>query len=393
MAKELTFAIQITKSDLVKVLTGFTKNLKGVNILQWTGNTAEKGPIAVKTTPDIILIDENPEGGDLFVRIKTIKSHFPQTSLFVVSANKEHQNIITAMKAGASEYLVEPVLENTLHNAIEEVRAKLANAGRLAQGRIYSFISAKGGAGSTVLAVNTAAALAMDKKTAVALLDMSFQSGDASVLLDIVPQNTIMDICLNMHRLDVSFLRSVMSSHSTGIDFLPAPLNPEDSEDINSEHITSILNLARKLYDHVVLDCGSMHVNDCSVEAFKQSDKVFVITDMSVPSIRNTVRLCKLIRKFGISLDKIEIVINRFYKGGALSLAEVEKSFDKPVYWLVPNNDFLDMVSSINRGVPMVKLSSGAPFSKNIFEFIKKFQGILDNQDFRGIKGTFGKII
>ncbi len=392
MAKELVVAIQIAKSDRAKALTGLTKHLNGVNLLQWPSNQAEKGPTSVKTIPDIILIDDSPETGDLFTRLKTIKSHFPQVTLFVVSDSKDHQHIIAAMKAGASEFLVEPILEEILHNAIDEVRAKLANAGRLAQGRIYSFISAKGGVGSTVLAVNTAAALSIDKKTAVALVDMSFQSGDASVLLDIVPQNTIMDICSNMHRLDVSLLRGVMSGHSTGINFLPAPLNPEDSEDIKSEHITSILNLTRKLYDHVVLDCGAMHINDCSVEAFKHSDKVFVVTDMSVPSIRNTVRLCKLIRKFGISLEKIEIIINRFIKGGALSLAEVEKNFDKPVYWLIPN-DFSDIVSSINRGVPLIKLSPGAPFSKNVVEFIKKIQGILDDPDFRGIRGTFGKVI
>ena len=392
MAKELILAIQMANPNQAKALTGLTKELKGVNVLQWTGNTAEKGSIAVKTIPDIILIDDNPENDDLFARIKAIKGHFPHTSLFVVSANKNHQYIITAMKSGASEYLVEPVLENSLHNAIEEVRAKLANAGRLAQGRIYSFVGAKGGVGSTVLAVNTATALSMDKKADVALLDMSFQSGDASVLLDIVPQNTITDICVNMHRFDVSFLRSVMTGHSTGINFLPAPLNPEDSEDIKSEHVINILTLAKKLYDHIVLDCGSMHVNDCSIEAFKQSDKVFVITDMSVPSIRNTVRLCKLIRKFGVSFDKIEIVINRFIKGGALSLAEVEKNFDKPVYWLIPSN-FFDIISSINRGVPLVKLSQGAPFSKNVIKFIEKFQGILDDPDFRGIKGTFGKSI
>jgi pilus assembly protein CpaE len=111
---------------------------------------------------------------------------------------------------------------------------------------------------------------------------------------------------------------------------------------------------------------------------------------MSVPSIRNTVRLCKLIRKFGISLDKIEIIVNRYIKGGALSLGEIEKNFDKPVYWLVPN-DFSEIVSSINRGVPLVQMSRNAPFSKNIFEFIKKFQGLQDDPGFRGIRGTFGK--
>jgi pilus assembly protein CpaE len=392
MAKELTLAIEIAQPKRAKALLDLTKRLKGVNTLQWQSNTAENGITAAKTVPDIILIDDITENDDLLIRVRAIKEHFPKTTLFVVSENKNHQNIISVMKAGASEYLVEPFEEDLLFNAIEEVRAKFASSGRLSQGHIYSFISAKGGVGSTVLAVNAAAALSKDKKRAVALLDMSFQSGDASVLLDLVPQNTIMDICENINRLDVSFLRGVMSNHSTGINFLPAPVNPEDSEDIRSEHISSILNLSRKLFDHVVLDCGSMHINDCNVEAFKQSEKVFVVTDMSVPSIRNTVRLCKLIRKFGISLEKIEIIVNRYIKGGALSLGEVEKNFDKPVYWLIPN-DFSEIVSSINRGMPLVKLSNNAPFSKNMFEFIKKFQGILDDPDFRGIRGTFGKNI
>ena len=113
---------------------------------------------------------------------------------------------------------------------------------------------------------------------------------------------------------------------------------------------------------------------------------------MSVPSVRNTVRLCKLIRKLGVGLDQIEIIINRFIKGGALPLAEIEKNFDKPAYWLVPN-DFSDIVSSINRGVPLVKLTPGAPFSRNVAQFIRKFQGVLDGRDFRGIKSTFGKAI
>ena len=392
MAKELVIAIQITNTSLAKSVIGLIKNLKGVNILNWDKDGAEQGLSAVKGMPDIIMIDDNLESGNLFNRIRSIKDHFSRTTLFVISENKDHHHIISAMKAGASEFLVQPIAEEVLYNAINEVRAKLANAGQLAEGRIFSFVSAKGGVGSTVLAVNTSAALAMDKKLSVALIDMSFQSGDASVLLDIVAQNTIMEICNNMHRLDVSLLRGVMSTHSTGVNFLPAPLNPEDSEDIKNDHVASTLNLAKKLFDYVVLDCGSMYVNDCSVEAFKHSDKVFVVTDMSVPSIRNTVRLCKLIRKLGISLERIEIIINRYIKGGPLSLAEIEKNFDKPVYWLVPN-DFSEIVSSINRGVPLVKLSSGAPFSKNMIDFIKKLLGAPQAQDFRGIRGTFGKAL
>lgn len=392
MTKELVVALEIAHTELAKTLGKMLKDQAGLKTHLWPGSLGEKGPSAVKTIPDIIIIDDAPGSGDLFTRIRTIKDNFPQVTLLVISGNMDPQHIINVMKAGAAEYLVEPVMQQSLLNAIEEVRAKLANAGKLAKGSVYSFVSAKGGVGATVLAVNTAAAMSSSRKKAVALFDMCFQSGDASVLLDIVPQTTMIELSRNIHRLDVSFLRGAMSSHSSGINFLAAPQNPEDSEEILNEHITGILALAKKLYDLVVIDCPSMQINDCTVAALKESDRIFVVTDMSVPSIRNTMRFYKLMGKVGIGQEKVEIIVNRFIKGGALSLAEIEKNFDKSVYWLIPN-DFSDVVSSINRGIPLVKLSPAAPFSKNVELFTRKIQGTLDDREFRGIRGTFGKAL
>jgi len=392
MTKQLIIALEISRSELAGALAALARGIPGVKLLEWTGNFAEKGSLAVNTIPDIIVIDDVPNVGNLLNRIRTIKDNFPDIALLVISANCDPQQIINVMKAGAAEYLVQPVAERVFVNAVEEVRARLANAGRLAQGNIYSFISAKGGVGATVLAVNSAAAMAMAKKNSVALIDMSLQAGDASVLLDVVPQTTIMDICQNIHRLDVAFLRGVIAHHNTGINFLAAPKNPEDADDIRSEHIANIIDLARKLYDNIVIDCSSMNVSDCSIEAFRLSDKVFVVTDMSVPSIRNTVRLCKLIRKFGIAADKVEIIINRFIKDSVLSIDEIEKNFDRPAYWMVPN-DFADIVSSINRGIPLVKMTPSAPFSRNILQFVRKFQNQLDEANFRGVRGLFGKAL
>lgn len=391
MPKELNLAIEISRSETAGALQTHIRNLVGVKVQQWTSSMAEKGALAVKTVPDVIIIDESPESGNLLSRVRTIKENFPQASLFVVSANRDPQNIIDAMKAGASEYLVEPVEGRVLQNAIEEVRARLASSGRLAQGSVYSFISAKGGVGATVLAVNTAAALAIDKKGAVALIDLSLQSGDASVLLDVIPQRTILDISQNIHRLDVSLLRGVMLSHNTGLNFLAAPQNPEDADEIHSDHIAKILDLAKRLYDHIIIDCPSMQINECTIEAFRRSDKVFMLTDMSVTSVRNVVRLKKLISKLGIDGGKIEVVINRYVKNNVLSVEEIEKNLDKPLYWMVPNEGFAEMVSSINRGVPLVKQASGSIFSRNIHQLIQKFNNQLDEPKFRGIRGLFGK--
>jgi len=392
MAKQITVAVEIGDSRLAKAILDIVKGVPDVQAVQWYGGMSEKGSMAVKAAPNIIIVDDPAGGEEISQKVSTLRRTFPDAALFVVSEDKRPEKIIEVMKLGVAEYLVTPVNEKKLEDAVEEIRLKMANAGQIARGSVYSFISSKGGLGSTVVAVNTAVSLAMNKKQAVALCDMSFQSGDASVLLDIVPQTTIHDICQNFHRLDVSFLRGAMVKHGSGVDFLAAPLDPEDSEEIQAEHIAKVLDLAKKLYDHVIVDCTSMFVDDCTVEALKVSDKIFVVTDLSVPAVRNAARLCKLLEKTGIPSARIQVAVNRYIKGGTLSIEEVEKTLSRRIYWLFPN-DFTDIVSSINRGIPLVKFQSGAPFARNVQEFTDKLINPQAEENYRGIRGAFGKAI
>jgi pilus assembly protein CpaE len=368
------------------------REIPNLEMTQWFDSAGEKGPLAVKGTPDIIILDDPTEGPSIFNKIKPMRQNFPHAAVFVVSSNQFPQHIVEVMKAGISEYLVTPINDKIFKNAVEDVRTNLATSGQISRGTIYSFISAKGGLGSTVLAVNTACALAKHKQSRVALFDMSFQSGDATVLLDLYPQTTMVDVVRNYHRLDSSFLLAAMTKHSSGLEFMAAPNNPEDYETIKGTHVSHVLNLAQKIYDQVIVDCTSMSINECNIEIFKASETIFLVTDMSVPAIRNCSRLIKLIQKIGIDPKHIEVVVNRVIKGGAISLSDVEKNLDKKAYWLVPN-DFKGVVSSINKGEPLFIGNSGLPLAKNIAQFAEKIKSPDSSQGFRGIRGTFGKAI
>jgi len=392
MPRKLLVAIEITDNRLVHTLQDKLREIPYLEMAQWFDSAAEKGSLAVKGSPDIILIDDTSEGTAIFNRLKPIHQNFPHAAIFVVSANQFPQHIVEVMKAGVAEYLVTPINDKVLKNAIEEVRLKLATAGEISRGNIYSFVSSKGGLGSTVLSVNAACAMAKNKESRVALFDMSFQSGDATVLLDLYPTTTMSDIVRNYHRLDSSFLLAAMTKHASGLEFLAAPNNPEEYETIKNEHISHVLDLARKIYDQVVIDCTSMSINDSNIEIFRDSETVFLVTDMSVPALRNCSRLMKLMQKLGISESSIEVVVNRFIKGGTLGINDIEKNLGRKVFWLFPN-DFKGVVSSINKGEPLLMANSGTPLSKNIAQFVEKLKSPKDSQTFRGIRGAFGKAI
>lgn len=394
MPQTMNIAIEISDRELAKKISKDLDALANVKTHQWYGAMGEKGELAVKSSPNIIILDDAPETGEIFRRLPKMRHVFPQAAMFVVSNDKNPKHIVEVMKGGATEYMVTPLSAKVLINAVEEVRAKLTETGKIAKGTVYSFISSKGGLGSTILAVNTAVTMAKTNKhgNAVALCDISFQSGDTTVLLDVLPETTIVDICKNFHRLDVSLLKGAMVQHSSGLELLAAPLNPEDQEVIQPGHTEKIMGLLTKLYDRVVVDCPSMSINGATIEAFRASNKIFIVIDLSLPAIRNAVRITQLMSKLGIDRGKIEFILNRYEKGPTLSIEEAEKSLGKRIYWLFPN-DFSDIMSSINEGEPVVQLHPRSLIAKNIMSFTQKLRGKLGNKEYRGAKTAFGKPI
>ncbi len=127
------------------------------------------------------------------------------------------------MKAGASEYFLNPINPQKVKDAINRIKLQVFKGGKDANGATYAFLSSKGGLGATVLSVNVAAALAARKAGRSALIDLCLQSGDSSVLLDLVPKTTIVDIARNFDRLDAALIAGVVEKHDLGIDLLAAP--------------------------------------------------------------------------------------------------------------------------------------------------------------------------
>lgn len=392
MANKLIVALEIADAALLQSLLDILKDMPDLEIVKWQTQHGEKGPLAVKTIPHIILVEDHPGAGSIFKRLTDIKNNFPQAEVFVLSDDKRPERIVDVMKTGATEYLVTPVDAKTLQDAVEEVRIKLATSGKISKGSIYSFISSKGGLGATVLAVNIAVALARKKNTSAALCDLSFQSGDTTVLLDVVPENTVLDLCRNFHRLDVSLLRQVMTRHISGLELLAAPPSLEDAEEVGVEHLEKTFDLIKKLYDHVIVDCASISLDECTAEAFRASEKIFVVTDFSVNALRNAARLFRTIEKLGIPARRIEFAGNRFLKHDNLSIKEAEEALQKRIFWLFPN-DFGDVIGSINRGEPLVMSHPHSPLAKNIEQFVEKLRYPDKYDSYRGAKGSFGKDI
>jgi pilus assembly protein CpaE len=340
--------------------------------------------------PDIFFLDD-AEGNENFLKkLSALRQELPHVGIFVISSNSSPDHIVEVMKAGADEYFMKPASPQKIREAVARVRLKLHDGGKKAAGRSFAFLGSKGGLGTSVLAVNTASALATRKTGRCALIDLNLQAGDSGVMLDLVPKTTISDVIRNYQRLDAGFLMGVMEKTDSGFDLLAAPASPDECSDVTGEHVRKILQLSRNLYGTIIVDCPAMDIDDRALEVLRVTDKAFIVTDLSVPAVRNASRLLKLLRKAGIG--RTEVVVNRYIKGQASTLDEVEKTLGCRIYWLFPN-DFESTMGSINRGTPLMNYDPRSALARNITEFVQKVQDPAAFPHYRGAKGLLGKAV
>src|SRR6266571_2046505 len=157
--------------------------------------------------------------------------------------------ILSTMRAGAVEYLLEPVEPADLAEALQKVgRLWLTKPAESAQsGRIISVYNPIGGMGTTTVAVNLAATIAANGGK-VALVDLNLYSGDVSSFLDVNPAYTLSSVTSNVARLDASFLMSVMTKHASGVYVLTEPLEVDEALDITPEQIVRVLALLKGVF-------------------------------------------------------------------------------------------------------------------------------------------------
>src|ERR671922_30430 len=101
---------------------------------------------------------------------------------------------------------------------------------------------AKGGVGTTSVAVNLAFALAKaHPDSRVALADLVAGGGDVRVLLDLKPAYDASELIRKVERIDAELLQSVLTPTAGGVWALPSAEDPEAAEAFDAAAATSVI--------------------------------------------------------------------------------------------------------------------------------------------------------
>ncbi|MFO7955989.1 MAG: AAA family ATPase [Candidatus Brocadiia bacterium] len=282
--------------------------------------------------------------------IETISSGPTDVGIIVVSKEPSQQLLVSCMRAGSDEFLEFPLNMEELAKAMGGLlRRKGIAADR--EGKVVAVFSATGGTGVTTIACNVAAGVAAELRVnnAACLIDMNLQFGAVALTMDIREfTHTLVDAVQEHERLDENLLRTFTTQHSSGASVLPGPLSVADLEVIDAWSLRTVIQVCRKTYQYVVLDMPHL-IDDCSIVGLDEADEIFLVCDMVLPAIRNTIRALETFLELDYKREKIRFIINRFYDSDQVSLDEIVEHVDLPVHWLIPYASE-SVITSLNSG-------------------------------------------
>ncbi|MDV3426238.1 MAG: P-loop NTPase [Bacillota bacterium] len=237
------------------------------------------------------------------------------------------------------------------------------------KGEMAIFISSKGGVGKTVMAVNTAAALA-SRGFSTCILDGSFQFGDVNLALDIQPRYTISDLVQKEEQLENANISNYLYTHDSGLKVLSAPLKPELADLITAPMIPTICKRLLQDNKYLIVDLTT-GISEINLNFIEQADLVFVVTDLELNALKNTKTMLKTLEKLDMG-NKVRVIVNRSDTETLTKASQVPDMLetDEAIYI---SDDYKVVSKSLNIGIPFVISKRKEKISSDVLNITKEF--------------------
>jgi pilus assembly protein CpaE len=333
-------------------------------------------PRLLEAEYDVIIVelDNNPE-----YALELVENICGNSSVTVMVYSEQvfPEMLVRCMRAGAREFLTQPITATTLAEAMvrASVRRPATRSVKKPTGKLLIFVGAKGGSGVTTVASNFAVSLAKESGQSTVLIDLNLPLGNAALDLGLTPEYSTANALSSYARLDSNYLSTLLVKHSSGLSVLAAPDRYATVQATN-EAVEKLLFVTRQDFDYVVVDAGS-RFDAIGKALFEPGATVYLVLQVSISELRNANRLISEL--FKSSSVKLEIVLNR-YTSRTLSIdeASITKALTLPPTWKVPG-DFPAARSAQNTATPLALEDS--PISRVIRQMTRAASGSVETPE------------
>jgi pilus assembly protein CpaE len=326
-------------------------------------------------SPSLILLDvtvRQMDGYEVAAKIRAEEAGARHVPIIILTADKDVQGKVRALRAGADDYLIKPFHPAELVARIKSLMARFQPSeslvGRPPMGRVHAYYGAKGGVGTTTIAINAAIALhSLGRR--VCLVDGNLQFGDHRVFLDLgLDRKSVVDL-VSAPSMDADLMKSIVVKHDSGVDLLLAPPSPEAADLVTAGHLHQILEILGGLYDYVIVDIDK-RLEDRNLMVLDVADTIFAVMTADLSCLKNVRLLLETIGHLGYEQSKLKLVLNRSNAYTGISVKSAEGALRRPIEFQVVN-EYRGAISALNTGAPFMIGKADSVLGRSVADFAK----------------------
>ncbi|MCX5385313.1 P-loop NTPase [Streptomyces sp. NBC_00083] len=283
--------------------------------------------------PEVVLVHERIGPVPALELIREVALRFPAVGVVLISSDTGPAVFSAAMDSGARGLVALPLSYEELAVRVQAAAQWSAGVRRHLGasldvftgpgGTVTTVTGAKGGVGTTLVAVQLALAARASGRTTV-LLDMDLQAGDVASYLDVQFRRSIADLA-TITDISPRVLADAVFNHESGLALLLAPGEGERGEEVTDRAARQIIGALRTRYEAVVVDCGTQ-MTAANAAVVEMADVALLVTTPDVVSVRGAKRTVRMWDRLQIrKAEETTTVVNRHTRNTEIQPPLVQK--------------------------------------------------------------------
>ena len=291
--------------------------------------------------PALVILDVMLPGTSGIEICRRLRAQAPTRPLPIImlSARTQVDDKIEGLEAGADDYLTKPINPKEMVARVKsllERTERLRNAGAERHGTVIGFLGAKGGVGTTTIALNTAIALAqMDY--AVIAVEFRRHAGTFAVQLGHIPQETLSGLlAIDANQVDERAVKSHLIADASGIEVLYGPKDSGSWVEIEPRQSQAIVNGLARLADVVIIDLAN-DFSPATEAVLRACDQVVLVTRPENDSLSSGRTALEAVKAWGVGGGLVDaIVVNHVPLAMGVNVVGAEEQLGCHVLGVIP---------------------------------------------------------